>query len=213
MNIADQTIKEYVNDVFSAKPVPGGGSAAALIGSQGAALAGMLTKLTTAKKIFQSFEPDVQEEFMRLEKFFGEQKDRLLALSSDDVKAFADVLAAIRLPRDSEAEATERRVRMQAAQTHATLVPLETARTALETLRKMKPVIARGNVNAISDGAIGALCLDLAVQGGVYNVRINLPGLSDADLVEELRAECGTLIAESDALKSELIANVDTRLG
>lgn len=213
MTISKQTIETYLNDVISTKPVPGGGSVSALIGSQGAALAGMLIALTAGKKAFQAFAPDEQQLFHELGNFYALQKERLLQLSSDDINAYNAFLEAVRLPKDTEEEKSVRHAAMQDAQMHAMQVPLEMARTALESLEQMKPVAEKGSANAISDGAVGAMCLNLAVQGGLYNVRINLPGLDDDTLVRDTADACDRIKAKAESLLADILAIVERRLG
>lgn len=70
-----------------------------------------------------------------------------------------------------------------------------------------------GNVNAISDAAVGTLCLEVAVRGGVYNARINLPGIEDQALVNQVAVECKSLIEKTEALVKEILQIVEERLG
>ena len=50
MNIDEMSVKSYLNVLASDSPAPGGGSASALCGAQGAALVTMVAGLTVGKK-------------------------------------------------------------------------------------------------------------------------------------------------------------------
>ena len=61
MDFAKQSIESFVQDLNSAKPMPGGGSAAAVCGAMGAALAGMSAHMTVGKKKFAAVEGKMQQ--------------------------------------------------------------------------------------------------------------------------------------------------------
>ena len=58
---AEQTIESFVQDLNSVKPMPGGGSAAAICGSMAAALAGMSAHMTAGKKKYAAVEGRMQD--------------------------------------------------------------------------------------------------------------------------------------------------------
>ena len=213
MRIENQTIGSYVEDVISSKPVPGGGSVSALAGSQGAALIAMVIALTVNKKYFADFAPEDQEQMKALAEYFAAKKDRLLELSGEDIAAYDGFMVALRLPKDTEEEKRARKEAMQKAQIHAMDIPLYFARLAAQALERV-PLVARlGNVNAISDAAVGTLCLEVAVRGGVYNARINLPGIEDQALVNQVAVECKSLIEKTEAPVKEILQIVEERIG
>ena len=57
-SLLKQSYAAFAEALASKAPVPGGGGAAALIGSLAAALGAMATRLTVGKKKFASFESD-----------------------------------------------------------------------------------------------------------------------------------------------------------
>ena len=59
-NIPQWSCEKFADETFSSAPVPGGGGVAALVGSIGAALAGMVCNLTTGKKKYAQYEADIQ---------------------------------------------------------------------------------------------------------------------------------------------------------
>lgn len=212
MSIDQQQIRAYIDDVLSTKPVPGGGSVAALIGSQGAALIGMVIMLTTGKTFFQDYTQEEQQELLDLLPYFTEQKEALLTTATTDIEAYDGFLDAMRLPKATDEEKAARKDAMQKAQRRALDVPLAMAERAYATLQHVEPVVRRGNANAISDAAVGSMCLQLAVRGGAYNARINLPGLLDKEYAIYVETRCEELVNETQRIVDALLAVVEERL-
>ena len=59
--LADLTIKEYLHETASSKPVPGGGSAAALGASLAAGLVEMVAGLTVGRNGFEAVDRQMKE--------------------------------------------------------------------------------------------------------------------------------------------------------
>ena len=55
----DMPIKDFVSELSSKAPVPGGGGASALAGALGAALGNMVCSLTVGKKKYKDVEEDI----------------------------------------------------------------------------------------------------------------------------------------------------------
>ena len=62
---------------------------------------------------------------------------------------------------------------------------------------------------SITDAGVGALMARAGVLGAVYNVRINLPSITDAAWVAEQRAQLDALVEEANAVEGETLATVD----
>jgi len=172
------SVSEFAGSLASDAPAPGGGSASAAAGAFGAALLEMVVGLTLGKEKHRAAWGDLEPLPGRL----GEARRRLLELVDEDTKAFDAVVAARRLPKESDAEKAARRRAIDAANVLATTVPMQTAFFAHECLKAAPVVLEKGNPNAASDAWVAALLLSGAALGALANVRINLPGVSDAEL-------------------------------
>lgn len=184
----------YLEKTASGEPVPGGGSAAALNGALAAALIEMVANLTIGRKGFAAVEPEMRAAAARA----AAARAELAEAIDRDAAAYGAVLQAFRMPKGDEAERAARAAAVQAAFRQAAEVPLAVGRRALELLALGEAVIDRGNPNAASDGAAGVLAARMAVRAAVYNVRINLAGIADPQLVAALRAEADRLEAEAE---------------
>lgn len=186
---AQMSIEEFLQRLASSKPTPGGGSAAAVAGAMGAALIAMYCNLTASKKKFLG----VKDEMDAVSGFAQQQQQLLLELADRDSAAYEKVLAAYRMPKETEAEAALRSEAIYAATLEATRTPLETAEVSARLLEGVPALAAKGNPNALSDLKVGMELLYTAFSGGKANVEINLPWLEAADATEiksELAALC-----------------------
>jgi formiminotetrahydrofolate cyclodeaminase len=191
---ADLSLRAYLEKTSAGEAVPGGGSVSALAGALGSALAGMVAGLTAGRKEFESVEAEMQETAANAANLM----ERCLELVDRDPEAYRKVMAAFKLPRQTDSEKADRRRAVQLAMETAARVPLEVAELALEILELTERVVRRGNPNAVTDGAVGALMARSAGLGAIYNVRINLKSLKDPDLV-------ATLASRADALEAQIL--------
>jgi len=194
-------VGELLQQVASAAPTPGGGSVSALAGAMGAALGAMVWRLTQAKG-----SSDLSEE--RLDDLIGDLdrlRASLLASSDRDAASYEGVLAAIRLPKQSDSERATRVAAVEAATRVATEVPLETARLCGEVLHRCAAAARLGHAQAVTDAGVGAQMAFAGLVGALYNVEVNLSGLSD-------QVFCGAASAEAAVLRlaaEEVVRVVD----
>jgi formiminotetrahydrofolate cyclodeaminase len=200
--LTEVSIKEYLSKTASGDPLPGGGSAAALNAALGAALTEMVAHLTVGRKGFEAVDAQMRAVRQRAAALRAK-----LTLDVDrDADAYTRVLAAFKLPKETEAEKADRASAVQDAFKQAALVPLGVARDALAVMELGRAVIAKGNPNAASDGAAGVLAARMAARTAVYNVRINLNSIRDAAFTAELRREAARLETEAEAKEKEILA-------
>mgnify|MGYP001011243598 CR=1 FL=1 len=185
---AQMNIKEFVRQLSDGNPTPGGGSAAALAGAMGSALVAMFCNLTAGKKKYA----DVKEEMAAVAVFAQELQEQLLELVDRDSAAYDRIVAANRLPRETEAERTSRLQAIDDATLEATRTPLETAAICVNLLERIPPLAAKGNPNAISDLKVGTELLSTAFIGARANVEINLPWLAEP-VAAPIKAELAEL--------------------
>jgi formiminotetrahydrofolate cyclodeaminase len=198
-SLSQLSIRELTARLASSEPIPGGGSAAALAGAMGAALVSMVVELTVGR-------PDAADQADTLRDLGEKAAQRmraLLDLAEEDAVAYAAVVRARRLPKETEADREARADALRTAMVEAARVPLRTAEEAAEVLALAHAVAPIGNRNAASDAGVAAQLAAASVRGALLNVRINLPYLS-AD--EPLRTS-----APIDAARLERLANEQER--
>ncbi len=191
-----ETLTGFVASVASNKPVPGGGSVAAHVGSLGAALAQMVAGLTVGRKKYAAVEPQM----IAIERKAASLTAQLSALVVRDSDAYAKVSAAYKLPKATEAEHAARAAAIEEALTEASAVPLETARLCADVAEIAAVVAEDGNSNALSDAGVAALLAEAAAKGAGYNVRINAQSLTDRKAAEVLVSEAIAHVARASDL-------------
>lgn len=173
MGLLDLAASQLLDRFGSTDPTPGGGSAAALSGALGAALAAMVCAMPKTRN-------GTPEERERLDGALEKARSagtRLRALVDEDSAAFDGVMAAFRLPKGTDEEKAARKEAISTASRRATEVPLQTAEQCLEVLEAACEAAAAGNANALSDARTAAATAMAGLLGALENVRINVrPG-------------------------------------
>jgi len=198
---AVETLQTYLDDAGSGKPAPGGGSVSACVGALGAALVAMVCNLTIGKEKFADVEGEVKDLVAKADAV----RDRLEKLLQDDTVAYNGVIAAYRMPKDTEEEKAARHKAVQDGLIVAANVPLDICREALEVCRLGRTAARIGNPAAITDAGIAAILGEAAAQGGALNVAINLGSIEDTVYVEQTRAEIGEILSEAVAQRQEVV--------
>jgi len=205
--VRKERVEEYTARLASGEPIPGGGSASALVAALGTALGSMVANLTVNK--VQGEAAAAIEDILRE----GEAlQAKLLELVDADAEVFTGVARVFKMPRTTEAEQAARREAMQQALKEAAVVPMEAARLCLKALRLQERLLELGTPNAISDVGVGALFLGAALRGAYLNVRINLNGIKDQEHNARLEGELLPLLAEGERLAEEIYCQVKRKL-
>uniref|UniRef100_A0A7C4VSG8 Methenyltetrahydrofolate cyclohydrolase n=1 Tax=Desulfatirhabdium butyrativorans TaxID=340467 RepID=A0A7C4VSG8_9BACT len=204
MMLANQTIQAFLEKTASGEPVPGGGSAAALNAALAAALVEMVARLTIGKKGFEAVQPRMQD----IAEVCKELRDTLLFDIDRDSDAYTQVLAAYRLPKGTEEERDHRKAAIQKAFRTAASVPRDVAEKALRIMQLAGEVIRNGNPNAASDGAAGMLAARMAALTALYNVRINLPSVEDAQWCSDMRDAAARMEDEVHSLEAAITPSI-----
>lgn len=201
-------LRDFANELSSDSPAPGGGSVAALAGALGSALTSMVANLTVGKKEYQKNRGEMKEVAVDAQKY----KDALLRAIDRDTDAFNNLMNAFRLPKKTDEQIVKKEQAIEAATKEACLVPLDVMKNSLEVLKLAQVVAERGNENAASDAGVASLMARSAVEGAGLNVKINLPGINDAEFVEKMKTEVKNLIAEANNLQNKIIEAVDHKI-
>lgn len=174
--LRNTTLGDYLDDVSSSSPAPGGGSVAAITGSLSASLGCMVMAISSGKS-----ESDPIETLA--EKCLSYRED-FLRLSVDDQAAFEAVMSALKLPKDdpSRAQCVESTVQTAAE------VPLTVAESCLDLLGVLELMLPLASRHCISDvGAAAHLAL-AALRASLLNVTINVTFMKNRATASRLEA-------------------------
>lgn len=204
MELSELTVRSFANLLGSDAPAPGGGSAAALAGSLGAALAAMVSALTLGRKKYADFQELAQSGFER----GSALKDELLEAMERDTAVFNDFSAAMALPKETPEEKEARSAAMQKALALCIESPLRVMELSFETMKLTNELLGKTNANALSDLGVSALMLGTAVQGAWLNVLINLGGLKDEAAATAYRTKGETLLNDTLNLSRDVYEKI-----
>jgi formiminotetrahydrofolate cyclodeaminase len=202
-------VQQFLDELASAAPTPGGGGASAIMGAMGAALIAMVANLTIGKKGYEAVEAEMKAQLVEAEGL----RARLTAMVADDVSAFNQLMAAYRLPKDSDEQKAARSQAIQDGLKHATRAPLACARTCADVIRLAMRSAEHGNVNVISDTGAGVLAAQAALRSAALNVYINAPSIKEAAFVEASVAEVEALLSECLPLSESVYGAVRKKMG
>jgi len=171
------TNREFVDELSSDSPAPGGGSVAALCAAQAAGLTAMVGNLTVGKRKYEAVEARVME----IAEAAQDLKDFFLAAIDDDTNAFNAVMDSFGLPKGNPQQKKERDLAIAAATREATRVPLSVLEKVPGLLDLAAEIGSIGNENSLSDAGVAILAGMAGAEGAYYNVLINLASLGALD--------------------------------
>jgi len=175
MNWMDMTLREFQAALASSSPTPGGGTAAAVALGQASALACMVADLTLGKEKWQ----DGWGAAENIQALTVPMMTRAGILAEEDSDAFDEVMAAFKLPKESDSDKNQRREAIRSGTLQAAKVPFETAEVALNLLENLHELALHGNANAVTDVGVAGLLASAAAKGALFNVEINLQSLPE----------------------------------
>jgi methenyltetrahydrofolate cyclohydrolase len=208
MSIGQMSLEQFLTELASKAPTPGGGSAASVMGAIGAALVSMVCNLTIGKDKYAAVEVAVKQHLGTADKLRAEITDTIAL----DIAAFDQVIAAYGMTRANGAEKSRRSVAIQRALTTATEVPLQSARLCAEVLKLSYEVAKVGNLNVISDAGVAAMAAYAGLKSAALNVYINAPNLHDESFASRCLNEIETLTAMADRVVAETYQLVRDKL-
>ena len=207
MTFEKMQIQEFIDELASNSPAPGGGSVAALCGSLGSALVSMVANLTIGKEKYKDNWEAMEAVIAKSEPL----RAKFVDLMNKDTESFNVFMAAMKMPKDTDEEKAARRQAMADASKLATEIPLCTLEACAEVSAIALQAAKFGNPNTASDAGSAALLADAAGKAASYNVRINLPGIKDeafAALCKERMASALDEINRNSLLSSDLMDEV-----
>ena len=209
MKLIEQSSRGFSEQLASHSPTPGGGSAAAIIGSYGAALSAMVAQFTIGREKYAEHEETMKDTLAQVENL----RKEFLAAVDADAEAYSAFGDALKLPKSTPEEKASRTESMQNALKKAALIPLHVMELSQKALQLTNNAVGISNPNVISDLGVAALSLRTALCGAWLNVLINLSSIKDEAFIDEYRKRGESLISEALSIADEIYEKVLNNVG
>jgi len=189
--LVSMKIDEFIEELSSNSPAPGGGSVAALCGALSSSLSAMVGNLTVGKLKYKN----VKEKMITVSES-GQELNRIFIDAIDkDTIAFNKIMDAFSLPKKDEEEIKVRDEAIKDATIEATMVPFSVLEKSKDAAGLALEVASSGNTNSLSDSGVAGLTAMAAASGAYYNVLINLEGIDDPAFVEKTKKDSSEILS------------------
>ena len=189
--LLEQKTTDFLEQLSSSAPIPGGGGASAAVGAFASALGLMVTNLTVGKKKYA----DVEEEILEIREKLEQKKQDLVRMVDEDAEAFEPLAKAYRMPKETEEEQAEKEKVMEAALKNAAEAPLCIMKTIVDTMEMIQVLGEKGSRLAVSDAGVAILFAQAALEGASLNIFINTKMMKDQEEAERLNYLADQLLA------------------
>jgi len=206
--LIDKKVSNFLDELASNSPTPGGGSVAALAGALGASLISMVGNLTVGKKKYEDVEEDIKKIVSSSEKLRYE----LSQLIEEDVKVFNNFMSTYKMPKETEDEKKIRAEKIQESLIEAAKVPLRVAYKCLDILSLSKEAAEKGNINVVSDAGVAVLMAEAALDSAILNVKINLRMIKDEKVITELCSSIKEILLKEKGQKEKVLEIVEEKI-
>lgn len=206
--IKNQSIQTFLDELASKSATPGGGSAAALMGAQGAALVSMVCQLTIGKPKFVEVEAEMKSVLAETEVL----RNHLTGLIKQDIDVFNRLMARYAMPKATEEEQAARSAAIQDILKEATEVPLQCVHACIKVIKLSQVVAEKGSPGVVSDAGAAVMSAYGGLKTSALNVYINLGGIKDKVFAEAKMTELEQAMKGIESLVERIYETVKNRL-
>ena len=210
MKFNDYKIKEFLEDLSSDSPSPGGGSTAALVASLSGCLNNMVYSLTINKKSFDKLTEDQKSKMINLEKECKKFIENSINFMEEDRECFNKLMNSYKLPKESEEEINYRKKEIRERTYEAMYAPLKLCRECIDFYSNIEFALEYGNKMLASDAGVSASLLHSAIESSILNVKINLNSLRNEIFFKEIDEEIKITLEKSREKKEYILNKLDS---
>lgn len=208
MEITNKSIDVFLTELASKSATPGGGSVAAMMGAQSAALTSMVCHLTLGKANYAEVETDMQA----LLKQADALSEKLTAMIQADVEVFERMMSCYRLPKTTDEEKTQRSTKIQQALKEATTTPLECAKACAVAIELSRIAANKGSLAVISDAGVAVMSAYAGLKSAALNVYINTRHIKDSTFTKATLIELEHLLTGVNVTTEDIYQRVKKKL-
>ena len=204
----DNTINQFLEELESKKPIPGGGSVSALLGAISTALGNMVLNLSLGKKKYEEYEEEninTLNELSKIQKKFKE-------IYKEDMENFELLSEAYKIKPQNEEESQNRKKMIEIRTLNAIDPPLNAIDESIKVLNLLEQTIDKTTTLAISDIGIAALCTKSCLEGSLLNIIINTKMLSDEKKANKIKKEAYENVEKGVKLANKIYESVKEKM-
>ncbi len=209
MLFKDYKIEDFLNELSSDAPSPGGGSTAALVLALSAGLNSMVYSLTIGKKVYEELKDEEKEKMLILQ----EEAKKLIIEAQEfmekDREDFLGLMNSYKLPKNNDEEIKLRKDKIKDFTIKAMKTPLQLAEKCIKFYDNIEFAIRYGNKNLISDAGVALSLLHSAIESAIINVKVNLSFLKEEEFVFNIEEKCSDILSNSYIRKTKLMNEVE----
>lgn len=204
----ENTINQFLEELESKKPIPGGGSVSALLGAISTALGNMVLNLSLGKKKYEEYEEEninTLNELSKIQKKFKE-------IYKEDMENFELLSEAYKIKPQNEEESQNRKKMIEIRTLNAIDPPLNAIDESIKVLNLLEQTIDKTTKLAISDIGIAALCTKSCLEGSLLNIIINTKMLSDEKKANKIKKEAYEKVEKGVKLANKIYESVKEKM-
>ena len=194
--LAGMSVRAFIQAVAGRSIAPGCGSVSAAIAALGAGLGAMVGKLTLGVRKFET----VDAEMRTLIPPLHEAALALIPMIDADTNAFADYVAALGLPENTDEKSRFREAQLQLGLKKAIEVPLFIMTQGDKAWDAMMGVAKYGNIASRSDLEVGARALEAGIWGAYRTLVNNMDEINDLEYRKKI-------LEKADAVRDRAAEN------
>jgi len=207
-----KTVSQFIDELGSNSPVPGGGSVSALGAALASALGSMVLNLTVGKKVYNEYGDEEKTVVKNNLELCLKNQEKFLELMNKDKEAFLFLMSTFKLPKESSEDKKIRNEKIQEGYQGALEVPLIVAEESYKIYEHIDIAAKLGNKNVISDAGVSVLMLQASIESAILNVKINLSSVKDETYKEKIEMRCEELIKQGRIKRDKILYIVNENL-
>ncbi|MDT8716508.1 cyclodeaminase/cyclohydrolase family protein [Clostridium sp. 19966] len=207
MEFEKKSIKQFIDELASNAPVPGGGGAAALCGALAAALSSMVFNITNLKNKFDTLDSEKRQKIISAREQAEELTYECISYINKDAEAFSSLMEAYKFPKSNDTETKNRKIAINEGLKKAMMVPYNLAEKTLKAMEYIDVAATYGNKNVVSDAGAAAICAYAAVECSIINVKVNLSYI-DEELDSNVVSNCNEILTRAAEMKQIILDKV-----
>lgn len=211
MNFKDYKVNEFLQDLASDSPSPGGGSVAGLVAALAGSLNSMVYSLTVNKRSFEKMTLEDQKLILDFKEASNKFINKSVQSMENDREAFTKLMDCYKMKKDTDEEKALRSKMISEKTIGAMKAPYELTKDAYKFYDNIDIAVKYGNKMLLSDAICAAILLNAAIEAAIENVKINLNSINNEDYVARINNEITDVKNNSEKRKAKIIEEANNR--